>query len=73
MELNAKIFVAGHRGMVGSAIVANLKNKGFDNIVERTSYELNLINVCLFHHKYTIFILMMDFYNILWYKYFILG
>jgi GDP-L-fucose synthase len=44
MDLHSKIYVAGHRGMVGSAIVANLKNKGFDNIVERTSYELNLIN-----------------------------
>lgn len=44
MELNSKIFVAGHRGMVGSAIVANLKSKGYTNIIERTSTELNLIN-----------------------------
>ena len=44
MELNSKIYVAGHRGMVGSAIVANLKSKGFTNIIERTSTELNLIN-----------------------------
>ncbi len=44
MELNSKIYVAGHRGMVGSAIVANLKSKGFQNIIERTSTELNLIN-----------------------------
>lgn len=44
MELNSKIYVAGHRGMVGSAIVANLKSKGFTNIIERTSSELNLIN-----------------------------
>lgn len=44
MELHSKIYVAGHRGMVGSAIVANLKAKGFTNIVERTSSELNLIN-----------------------------
>ena len=44
MDLHSKIYVAGHRGMVGSAIVANLKNKGFDNIIERTSSELNLIN-----------------------------
>ncbi len=44
MELNSKIYVAGHRGMVGSAIVANLKRKGFTNIIERTSTELNLIN-----------------------------
>jgi GDP-L-fucose synthase len=44
MELNSKIFVAGHRGMVGSAIVANLQAKGFTNIITRTSTELNLIN-----------------------------
>ncbi|HLP64904.1 GDP-L-fucose synthase [Flavobacterium sp.] len=44
MELHSKIYVAGHRGMVGSAIVANLKAKGFTNIIERTSSELNLIN-----------------------------
>ncbi len=44
MELNAKIYVAGHRGMVGSAIVENLKSKGYNNIITRTSSELNLIN-----------------------------
>jgi len=44
MELNSKIYVAGHRGMVGSAIVENLKNRGFNNIITRTSSELNLIN-----------------------------
>lgn len=44
MELHSKIYVAGHRGMVGSAIVANLKAKGFTNIIERTSSELDLIN-----------------------------
>ena len=44
MQLDSKIYVAGHRGMVGSAIVANLKSKGFTNIIFRTSAELNLIN-----------------------------
>lgn len=44
MELTSKIFVAGHRGMVGSAIVANLQSKGFTNIITRTSSELNLID-----------------------------
>jgi GDP-L-fucose synthase len=44
MDLNSKIYVAGHRGMVGSAIVKNLQDKGFVNIVTRTSTELNLIN-----------------------------
>ena len=44
MQLDSKIYVAGHRGMVGSAIVENLKSKGFTNIIFRTSAELNLIN-----------------------------
>ncbi|ESU22399.1 GDP-L-fucose synthase [Flavobacterium enshiense DK69] len=44
MELHSKIFVAGHRGMVGSAIVANLERKGFTNIIKRTSSELDLRN-----------------------------
>jgi GDP-L-fucose synthase len=44
MQLNSKIYVAGHRGMVGSAIVANLVNKGYTNIITRTSSELDLIN-----------------------------
>ncbi|UOK41197.1 MULTISPECIES: GDP-L-fucose synthase [Flavobacterium] len=44
MELHSKIFVAGHRGMVGSAIVANLERKGYTNIVKRTSSELDLRN-----------------------------
>lgn len=42
MEKNAKIYVAGHRGMVGSAIVRALKNKGYANIITRTSKELDL-------------------------------
>lgn len=37
-----KIFVAGHRGLVGSAIVRSLKSKGYDNIVTRTHSELDL-------------------------------
>ncbi len=44
MHQNSKIFVAGHRGMVGSAIVSDLKSKGYTNIITRTSSELNLIN-----------------------------
>lgn len=44
MEKNAKIYVAGHTGMVGSAIVRALKAKGFDNIVTRRSKELDLRN-----------------------------
>jgi len=42
VEKQAKIYVAGHRGMVGSAIYRKLKELGFDNIVVRTSKELDL-------------------------------
>ena len=44
MKKESKIFVAGHRGMVGSAIVRNLQTKGFNNLVLRTSSELDLMN-----------------------------
>ena len=44
MEKQSKIYVAGHRGLVGSAIVRNLKKKGYTNIIGRTHSELNLIN-----------------------------
>ncbi len=43
MDLNSKIYVAGHAGMVGSAIVRNLESKGFKNIVTRTFDELDLL------------------------------
>ena len=42
MEKNAKIYVAGHRGLVGAAIVRNLEQKGYTNIVKRTHRELDL-------------------------------
>ena len=44
MNLNDKIYIAGHRGMVGSAIHRKLKEEGFDNFVLRTSKELDLRN-----------------------------
>ena len=37
-----KIFIAGHRGMVGSAILRNLKTKGFDNIITANKKDLDL-------------------------------
>ena len=43
MEKNAKIYVAGHRGMVGSAIIRKLEAEGYTNIITRTSSKLNLI------------------------------
>jgi GDP-L-fucose synthase len=42
MEKNAKIYIAGHRGMVGSAIMRNLQAAGYANFVTRTSSELDL-------------------------------
>ena len=44
MEKNAKIYVAGHRGLVGSAIVRGLKAKGYTNIIGRTHKELDLMD-----------------------------
>lgn len=44
MEKNARIYVAGHRGMVGSALVRRLQQAGYGNIVVRTRAELDLLN-----------------------------
>ena len=44
MELDAKIYVAGHDGMVGSAIIRNLKTKGYRNFITRHFKELDLRN-----------------------------
>ncbi len=44
MNVNSKIFVAGHRGLVGSAIWNNLKSRGYENLVGRTHKELDLMD-----------------------------
>ncbi len=44
MDKDAKIFVAGHRGLVGSALVRALTNHGFTNLITRTREELDLMN-----------------------------
>ena len=44
MQKDSKIYVAGHRGLVGSAIVKNLQQKGYTNIITRTHSELDLID-----------------------------
>jgi GDP-L-fucose synthase len=44
MEQTAKIFIAGHRGMVGSGLERKLRKEGYENIVTRTSSELDLRN-----------------------------
>lgn len=54
MEKNSKIFVAGHRGLVGSAILKNLQDKGYHNFVLRTHAELDLTDqsaVCRFFEE----------------------
>jgi GDP-L-fucose synthase len=44
MNLDDKIYIAGHKGLVGSAIVRTLEKKGFNNLVYKTSKELDLRN-----------------------------
>lgn len=44
MDRNSKIYVAGHRGMVGSAIIRRLEKSGYINLITKTSTELNLCN-----------------------------
>ncbi|URZ03536.1 GDP-L-fucose synthase family protein [Clostridium felsineum] len=54
MNKDSKIYVAGHRGLVGSAIVRNLESKGYTNIVGKTHKELDLTNqfaVCKFFEE----------------------
>lgn len=54
MDLNSKIYIAGHRGMVGSAIHRNLQQKGFTNFILKTSSELDLrdqVKVAAFFEK----------------------
>jgi GDP-L-fucose synthase len=47
MNKTTKIYIAGHRGMVGSAIRRNLESKGYTNLIARTSLELDLRNQAL--------------------------
>ena len=49
MDKHNKIFVAGHRGMVGSAIVRKLQAKGYSNIITRTHHELDLLDQAAVH------------------------
>ena len=44
MNLQDKIFIAGHRGLVGSAILRHLKASGFQNLIVKSHNELNLTN-----------------------------
>ena len=42
LDINSKIYIAGHRGLVGSAIWENLRKRGYTNLVGRTHSELDL-------------------------------
>ena len=44
LEKSSKIYIAGHRGLVGSAIWNNLKARGYNNLIGRTHHELDLTN-----------------------------
>lgn len=50
MDKKSKIYVAGHRGLVGSAIVRNLQQKGYENLILRTSSEVDLTNQIAVDH-----------------------
>ncbi len=50
LDLNQKIYVAGHRGMVGSAIVRELQRQGYSNLIYRTRQELDLTNQAAVQH-----------------------
>jgi len=44
MDAHSKVYIAGHKGLVGSAIYRKLKAEGYQNIITRTSRELDLRN-----------------------------
>ena len=52
MDSDSKIFVAGHNGLVGSAIVRNLESNGHTNIITRTRAELDLTDTVAVNEKY---------------------
>lgn len=62
MDKNARIFVAGHRGMVGSALVRRLTDAGYKNIITRTRSQLDLtdqVGVNMFFEKESIDVVML--------------
>ncbi len=50
MDTTSKIFVAGHRGLVGSAVVQRLEAKGYKNLLLRTRAELDLFDLKAVQH-----------------------
>ena len=53
MEKSSRIYVAGHRGMVGCAIVRKLQAEGYNNFILRTSTELDLRNQAVVENFYS--------------------
>ena len=49
MEKTSKIYIAGHQGLVGSALLRNLKSNGYTNIITRPQEELNLLDKTQVH------------------------
>ena len=62
VERTSKVFVAGHKGMVGGALVRKLQDQGFQNIVTRSSTELDLRDrervIDFFHHEQPVIVLL---------------
>jgi len=62
VDRSSKVFVAGHKGMVGGAIVRKLQDQGFQNIVTRSSTELDLRDrervIDFFHHEQPVIVLL---------------
>ena len=62
VERSSKVFVAGHKGMVGGALVRKLQDQGFQNIVTRSSTELDLRDrervIDFFHHEQPVIVLL---------------
>jgi GDP-L-fucose synthase len=53
MKKTDRIFIAGHRGLVGSALVRNLESNGYQNLVLRNRQELDLLNQSAVHHFFS--------------------
>ena len=54
MNKNSKIYIAGHRGLVGSAILRKLQNDGYTNLIYQTHNELDLTNQKAVHDFFAI-------------------
>ena len=63
MEQTSKIYIAGHNGMVGSGLERKLRKEGYNNIVTRTSSELDLRNQQAVNDFFVIILLYPSFLN----------